>query len=798
MKDTPERNGLELTESISVAGSVAGTIMAVVSQQLIYAAAPLSLALSLSLINRRRFEQSFEQNIAAVLAEMGNRVTQSDRQLSGEMQAVRNTVAALQAAPQQAADFNPIKEELFQLQKRFDTLEEAINSFKEAADSDESQEMAELFPAFDPSELLQQIQQLQKNVSLLAEAFNQRPEASRLQELNQLAASLQQQLEALPQTASTFDPTPLHQEIQQVKTALAQIPTNQAFDPAPLQLQIQQLQGSISLLTQAFNSRLEPQHIEELKRSAASLKQELEALPAPFDPTPLARELQELKAAVTELQNIPAFDPTPQEQQIQLLQGTLSSLSKAFNHRSEPQLIEELRQSAARVKQQLEALTAPFDLTALEQQIEELKIALSERPNTSAFDPTVLEREIEELKAALAEQPNTPAFDPTVLEREIEELKAALAEQPNTPAFDPTVLEREIEELKAALAERPNTPAFDPTVLEREIEELKAALAEQPNTPAFDPTVLEREIEELKAALAERPNTPAFDPTPLELQIQQLQANLSSLTEAFNQRSESQQIEELRQSAASVKQQVEALPAPYDPSELKGEIQQLKGEIQSLRQLLQDSLRPVESAHTHFNAEIAKLPPLAESFAQMQQQLLQLQKLTAKLDEKTKQQEEKQLLSSIVASGAASSKKAEAKNRLTTPQDRLQFLIGMAQQHGIGREFLRLVHAGKQHQLTLNPWPTHLMFSPPLNLIAKAPSNWSNCLFGISAQPESNGKVKLWVSSQAFANFYPSQKYNVPSILGSDGWREMESLDMEGFVFNLESLFEKIDAESNS
>ncbi len=182
----------------------------------------------------------------------------------------------------------------------------------------------------------------------------------------------------------------------------------------------------------------------------------------------------------------------------------------------------------------------------------------------------------------------------------------------------------------------------------------------------------------------------------------------------------------------------------------------------------------------------------------MQQQLLELQKLTVKLDERTKQQEEKQLLNSIMPSGVANSKKAELKHRLTTPQDRLQFLIAMAQQHGIGREFMRLVHAGQQHQLTMNPWPTHLMFSPPLNLIAKAPSNWSNCLFGVSAQPEKNGKVKLWVSSQAFANFYPSQKYNVPSILGSDGWREMESSDLEAFVANLEGLFEKIDAESNS
>ncbi|MBC7824486.1 MAG: hypothetical protein H7126_11555, partial [Candidatus Parcubacteria bacterium] len=48
---------LNVVEYTSTAASVVGVVISALSQQAIYAAAPLSLSLCLNLVNRRRFEQ---------------------------------------------------------------------------------------------------------------------------------------------------------------------------------------------------------------------------------------------------------------------------------------------------------------------------------------------------------------------------------------------------------------------------------------------------------------------------------------------------------------------------------------------------------------------------------------------------------------------------------------------------------------------------------------------------------------------------------------------------------------------
>ena len=61
---------LELAEYASVAGSALGTIAAGLSGQILYAAAPLTAALSLNLANRQRFEQQMQQKANSALAEV--------------------------------------------------------------------------------------------------------------------------------------------------------------------------------------------------------------------------------------------------------------------------------------------------------------------------------------------------------------------------------------------------------------------------------------------------------------------------------------------------------------------------------------------------------------------------------------------------------------------------------------------------------------------------------------------------------------------------------------------------------
>ncbi|QDL09461.1 hypothetical protein DP114_17550 [Brasilonema sennae CENA114] len=633
MKDSTNRNGLEITETVSVAGSVAGSVFAVFSQQLIYAAAPLSLALSLSLINRRRFEQALQENITAVSSEMGTRVTHVGQQLSAQMQSVRTSVETLSAVPI-PAPFDPTN-----LEQQIEELKTALIHTKQITSQSATKQEIEDFN--------QKIKQLQAYVISLTEAFNQRSELEQIEQLSQTTTQLQQHVSALPPIPAPFDPTGLEQ-------------------------QIQQLQAGVSSLTEAFNQRSELQQIEQLSQSTAQVQEHVSALPP-----------------------IPApFDPTGLEQQIQQLQACVSSLTEAFNQRSELQQIEQLSQSTAQVQEHVSALP----------------------PIQAPFDPTGLEQQIQQLRQSTAQ-----------------------------------------------------------------VQEHVSAL---PPIPA------------------------PFDPTGLEQQIQQLQAYVSSLTEAFNQRSELQQIEQLSQSTAQVQEHVSALPPYFDTSDLKQEIQLIRAELQSLRQQVESSTPPAETvnggqtglAHPELNRKLPRLPQLFKSFAQMQHQLVKLQRLTAKSDKRSllpkadrttvPPQEQLSELSPITHR-VASSNGTQLTTSLKNQRLSVEALMAMAEARGIGKEFQMVIQAAKKHHLTLNPWPTNLMVSPAAHLLSTARRNSSQCLFIISGQPAMDGKVRLWVSTHAIAKFYPVRQQTVTSLLGFDGWREMDKAQIEEFVASLNRLFEE-------
>ncbi|MEG4999940.1 hypothetical protein [Microcoleus sp. B4-D4] len=61
---------LELAEYASIAGSAIGTIAAGLSGQILYAAAPLTAAISLNIANRQRFEQQMQQKANSAIAEV--------------------------------------------------------------------------------------------------------------------------------------------------------------------------------------------------------------------------------------------------------------------------------------------------------------------------------------------------------------------------------------------------------------------------------------------------------------------------------------------------------------------------------------------------------------------------------------------------------------------------------------------------------------------------------------------------------------------------------------------------------
>lgn len=168
------RRCVEIAEYVSIAGSVLGSAIALVSQQAIYGLAPVSVSLSLNLINRRRLEQQSQQ--------------------------LRNTINSLSAAnakvKQDVQNFVP-REEIA-----------AIVSIVEGLNQQQKGLRLSLVP-------------LQSRLDDLIQQFNHRPELEEIESLVVVIAALKQCIDGLPQ--------PEHLQLQsaelqnQVERALAQL-----------------------------------------------------------------------------------------------------------------------------------------------------------------------------------------------------------------------------------------------------------------------------------------------------------------------------------------------------------------------------------------------------------------------------------------------------------------------------------------------------------------------------------------------------------------------------------------------
>ncbi|MBD1939203.1 hypothetical protein [Microcoleus sp. FACHB-68] len=148
------RHWLELAEYASVAGSAVGTLAAAVSQQFVFAAAPLTLAVSLNLLNRSRMAQqprlpepaainsltsSFDDlfpfsqppelfdspGIQDEIAHLRQSLTQLGETTAAAMVEVRQQLAQMRqsVSHSESNDLNPIYQALSQLQAVTERLE---------------------------------------------------------------------------------------------------------------------------------------------------------------------------------------------------------------------------------------------------------------------------------------------------------------------------------------------------------------------------------------------------------------------------------------------------------------------------------------------------------------------------------------------------------------------------------------------------------------------------------------------------------------------------------------------------
>jgi Holliday junction resolvase-like predicted endonuclease len=109
-------------------------------------------------------------------------------------------------------------------------------------------------------------------------------------------------------------------------------------------------------------------------------------------------------------------------------------------------------------------------------------------------------------------------------------------------------------------------------------------------------------------------------------------------------------------------------------------------------------------------------------------------------------------------------------------------VLSLADKYPTSQAFRRLQEAAQNHNLYIRAWPSSLMYTPP--------TNRTRCLYTAWTTPQSDGKLKVYVETTAFSEFFPISVDDALSILGEAGYRYMDTSDVDEFVEALDRLFE--------
>ncbi len=202
------RSWLEIAEYVSVGGSVIGSAIAAVSEQVIYGLAPVSLSLFLNLINRRQLELLSQQSSAA----------------SGQVQQLQSAVNSLSVAntkvKQDLQNLVP-RQELTSIVSTVENLNQQHNSLRISLVTIQSR-LDDLVSQFNKRPELEQIESLAVVITALKQSIDILPQPELLQ---RQSAELQQQVEsALAQLSEKITELSNNRErVQRLEDAIAQV-----------------------------------------------------------------------------------------------------------------------------------------------------------------------------------------------------------------------------------------------------------------------------------------------------------------------------------------------------------------------------------------------------------------------------------------------------------------------------------------------------------------------------------------------------------------------------------------------
>lgn len=127
-RSNSDSNWLDTVEGLSLVGAVLGTGAGFAFQQVMYASAPVTLALVMNFVNRQRQQEAVERNLGDRVAETRVEV---ERQFEGELQRLRDEALAADndrdnAPTAVAIDLSPLEAQIHELQERSEAPVAAI------------------------------------------------------------------------------------------------------------------------------------------------------------------------------------------------------------------------------------------------------------------------------------------------------------------------------------------------------------------------------------------------------------------------------------------------------------------------------------------------------------------------------------------------------------------------------------------------------------------------------------------------------------------------------------------------
>ncbi|BAY47285.1 hypothetical protein SAMD00079811_49020 [Scytonema sp. HK-05] len=422
MNSVKQYNWLQVVEGCSVVSCIVGSIVSVVSQQLMYVSVPLTVALSLNLINRSKFQQQIRQYNKTTVSEMHQAINSLDQQV--------------QTLPTQSVDLDPVFKSLLQVQQTTRTLTEQFNTRPETQEvkqfKTEITELNNLFntlsvrldnlPTYtevNTSEIERTITNLSSQLDSLTRQVNAKPEVQAIEELkealNEIKNETEAQVKALQAQLQAFDLNQVNSDSaklqSQINHIIEQYSKTPSFDPNYLEERLTEIErknsttykDNINRLVSAIKQLQSDKTVTEaaiakIAGELDTLKLRFENLPAPPEPV----DVGEIQTSITKLDN------------------QLNALAQNFIARSEPAAIQRIAQIVNRLQEHFNNLPlAPESVDSNELKkfvagVDE-RLALLESLNITTISDELTQLQTD-IKSALQQLDHQRLFQSSVVE----------------------------------------------------------------------------------------------------------------------------------------------------------------------------------------------------------------------------------------------------------------------------------------------------------------------------------------------------------------------------------------------